>query len=511
LLDAVAGPGGLAAAPPPDDVAVPAWLEEPLEGADSSIVEDSPGAITGGHDANAQWDMNTNVDLGRTEWGDGWHLLVRRFDATFRWHLNGGATWNTIDQFPGGEYTPTFNMPEGSRRHEVAEIEGVRRLWAEEEREHRAFAAQGFESEAALDTALSQMSLARAGRFRAETRAISRHANPLGPDAEWAYYEMEHARWRAARPRPGSATPGQNPASPPAQPHASPASAASPGAPAAAAPTAAAAPAAPRPAAAAPASPAATRDFTRGQDLERRGEIEPAILAYEQAWASTSADPDLHRRAGEALDRLRPRVESFDHDAARRRLRGADQLYAIGRFREALAIYLENQQHSRGHDTSLQLKLARCYVALGSREALPILESLHEARGLAPGHRAEVERLLARLGPRGPTEDQSAQPPQTPEAFRQQSAAAMSNYHRGAYGAAAGGWLRLVESPLVGARRGFFLFNVGISFARLGDVAQAAAAFRRSLASGSLDPETSAIAQSYVPGGTDLPEPRAAR
>ncbi len=214
-------------------IAVPHQLTDPMQGADAvDIIRDADGpCVSHGNEGNAMWSMTPNVSIDALCENDMWHIQPTALHWDIRWHLNPAAQWNNINEFPGGPYIPSFNTREGSECHELAEIEGVRRNLLELViTPHQAFSHQVFASRAIAEEAYHAMVTPLAAAVSARNHAISAHANPLGPNAEWAYYQSraggQHpapAHGAAATPaHPGAAHPG------PAHSSAAPAAAAHP-------------------------------------------------------------------------------------------------------------------------------------------------------------------------------------------------------------------------------------------------------------------------------------------
>jgi hypothetical protein len=175
-------------------IELPLW-DAVVTGESTTTTDEGERALAG---ANARWEGTQDVLARAENRGGQWFVVLDRFNMRLRFWLNSGTAWNTIDQFPGGAYVDWFNMPEGSRTHERAECAGVAALWDQAETSVRAGIAAGFATRAEAAANYTAVSNAAYAIYLPAQRAISSHANPLGPNAEWAYYQAEHARHAAA-------------------------------------------------------------------------------------------------------------------------------------------------------------------------------------------------------------------------------------------------------------------------------------------------------------------------
>lgn len=249
--------------------------------------------------------------------------------------------------------------------------------------------------------------------------------------------------------------------------------------------------------------------YDRGVMLERTGDLEGAVIAYEEAWVSVDGG-EAGVSAGRALDRLRPQVGVFGARQDAATVEGAIQLAEAHRWDEALAAFEASQAHRRGQDPYIQFNLAMCYAHTGQRaEATAMFASLLDARGLDADVRANAESELTRLrGGQMPAQVDPDAAPDTTEAFTAMLDRAVDALAHGRVGESLALHLSLAESPVIGDARGAVAFNQGILWSRLGVKARAVGCFQDALDSGQLDPGGAAEAERRIAqlGG---PPPRA--
>jgi len=145
--------------------------------------------------ANARWEGTPTIQARADKRGEEWFVSLTRFDMDFEYWLNSDTVWNHIRDFPGGSYDHSFNTREGSRTHEIAEINGTAALWNTFEATVRAGITGGFATRAEAEANYNTVLRAAAAVFNTASGAISDHSNPVGPDAEWEYLRQAHAAY----------------------------------------------------------------------------------------------------------------------------------------------------------------------------------------------------------------------------------------------------------------------------------------------------------------------------
>lgn len=152
--------------------------------------------------AAASGKITTVIQMSVAKKGAKWYYVADRFDCIGEYWLNSKMRWNRIKDFPGGSYVKTFNTREGSRIHEVAELKDYKRFWEEMERKARKAIRKGFNTQKEVIDNLNPV-LDEAHRiFAAKVKAVRKHTNPVGPNAEWEYYKKAYEKYKATRSSP---------------------------------------------------------------------------------------------------------------------------------------------------------------------------------------------------------------------------------------------------------------------------------------------------------------------
>jgi len=157
--------------------------------------------------ANARWEATSTTKAATVKRGKKWYGRLRRFRMKGKYWINTTTKWNKIADFPGGAYDPAFNTPMGSRTHEVAELRAVGRLWRTAQRKIRVGIKKGFKTKAEATANFNAVFGAQVAIFNAKAGAISDHSNPVGPDAEWAYYKRRFSAYKKSLKKKKKAAP----------------------------------------------------------------------------------------------------------------------------------------------------------------------------------------------------------------------------------------------------------------------------------------------------------------
>ena len=157
--------------------------------------------------ANARWEATPTVKAATVKGGKLWYGRLRTFWMKGKYWINTTTKWNKIADFPGGAYDAAFNTPTGSRTHELAELRAAGNLWRAAQRKIRAGTKKGFNTKALATTNFNTVFGAQIAIFQTKTGAISDHSNPIGPDAEWAYYKRRFAAHKKSLKKKKKGTP----------------------------------------------------------------------------------------------------------------------------------------------------------------------------------------------------------------------------------------------------------------------------------------------------------------
>lgn len=182
-------PAPAAAAEGPGNAAVQELLAlAPMVGHSVAAHFQGEGPMQG---ANATWQATPDIRSGVEQTEAGFRFRILRHHLDLAYWLNENAEWDDLEWFPGGAYDPEFNTPAGAKVHEEAEIHEV----ADAFERLTAAAASGsggvHPSQAEAEAAFAAVYAPAKQTYLAQVQAVQTHANPVGPDAEWALYERQ--------------------------------------------------------------------------------------------------------------------------------------------------------------------------------------------------------------------------------------------------------------------------------------------------------------------------------
>lgn len=148
--------------------------------------------------ANAKWVGIPSIKHHIEKKGRKWYGVLDKFHIKAKYWINSKTKWNHIKNFPGGGYKYNFNTPEGSKTHERAELKAVKTLWETAQKNIKAGIKKGFKTKKEAVDNYKKIFNKEMKNFRKKQQAISNHTNPVGPNAEWAYYKKEYAKYKAS-------------------------------------------------------------------------------------------------------------------------------------------------------------------------------------------------------------------------------------------------------------------------------------------------------------------------
>lgn len=148
--------------------------------------------------ANAKWVGIPSIKHHIEKKGGKWYGVLDKFHIKANYWINSKTKWDHIKNFPGGSYKHNFNTPEGSKTHERAELKAVKTLWETAQKNIKAGIKKGFKTKKEAVDNYKKIFNKEMKNFRKKQQAISDHTNPVGPNAEWAYYKKEYAKYKAS-------------------------------------------------------------------------------------------------------------------------------------------------------------------------------------------------------------------------------------------------------------------------------------------------------------------------